>query len=379
MSGMTSQPCLNSIVKALGHTDRDTGLDLRALDESSRYWAAVRELYYPFEEGLKAPESDVYHHEMPGGQYTNLKQQAKSMGLERRWQEVCDAYVAANQLVGDIVKVTPSSKVVGDLALFMVSNGLTPEGILGATTPLHFPQSVVEMMQGMLGQPEGGWPRGFQDTVLRAAHAQPIEGRPGAALPSADFEAAARALPVRSGHTPREEDVLSSLLYPRVYAEFAAHWQQYENTSVIPTVNFFYGLQAGEEAAIEIERGKTLIVRYFTTGATHSDGTRTVFFELNGQAREVNVVDRSVEGVVARNSKADPDNANHVAAPMPGKISTVPARKGQAVRAGERLLSIEAMKMETAVYSPRDTVVADVLVAPGATVEARDLLVVLEG
>jgi pyruvate carboxylase len=198
-------------------------------------------------------------------------------------------------------------------------------------------------------------------------------------LPPADFEAAARALPPRTGDAPREEDVLSSLLYPRVYADFANHWQQYENTSVIPTVNFFYGLQAGEEAAIEIERGKTLIVRYFTTGATHSDGTRTVFFELNGQSREVNVVDRSVEGVVKRSSKADPDNANHVAAPMPGKVSTVAAQKGQPVRAGERLLSIEAMKMETAVYSPRDTVVAEVLVAPGATVEARDLLVVLEG
>jgi pyruvate carboxylase len=229
----------------------------------------------------------------------------------------------------------------------------------------------------MLGTPEGGWPAAFQEAVLRSAHAQPIEGRPGAALPPADFEAAARAVPARTGDRPREEDVLSWLLYPRVYAGFATHWQQYENTSVIPTVNFFYGLQAGEEASIEIERGKTLIVRYFTTGATHSDGTRTVFFELNGQAREVNVVDRSVKGVVKRNSKADPDNANHVAAPMPGKISTVAARKGQPVRAGERLLSIEAMKMETAVYSPRDTVVTDVLVAPGATVEARDLLVVL--
>jgi pyruvate carboxylase len=379
MSGMTSQPCLNSLVKALRNTDRDTGLDLRALDESSRYWAAVRELYYPFEEGLKAPESDVYHHEMPGGQYTNFKQQAKSMGLERRWQEVCDAYVTANQLVGDIVKVTPSSKVVGDLALFLVTNGLSADDMLSGQTPLHFPQSVVEMMQGMLGQPEGGWPREFQEVVLRSAHAQPIEGRPGAAMPPADFEAAARALPARAGNTPREEDVLSSLLYPRVYADFATHWQQYENTSVIPTVNFFYGLQAGEEAAIEIERGKTLIVRYFTTGAAHDDGTRTVFFELNGQAREVIVADRSVEGVVQRNSKADPNNANHVASPMPGKVSTVAARKGQPVRAGERLLSIEAMKMETAVYSPRDTVVTDVLVAPGATVEARDLLVILEG
>ena len=380
MSGMTSQPCLNSLVKALQHTDRDTGLDLTALDESSRYWAAVRELYYPFEEGLKAPESDVYHHEMPGGQYTNFKQQAKSMGLERRWQEVCDAYVTANQLVGDIVKVTPSSKVVGDLALFMVTNGLSAEDILGGQTPLHFPQSVVEMMQGMLGQPEGGWPRPFQEIVLRSAHAQPIEGRPGAAMPPADFEAAARALPVRTGDTPREEDVLSSLLYPRVYADFATHWQQYENTSVIPTVNFFYGLQAGEEAAIEIERGKTLIVRYFTTGAAHErrHTDRVLRAERTGaRGHRRRSIGRGEWSSGIR--KRIPNNANHVASPMPGKVSTVAARKGQPVRAGERLLSIEAMKMETAVYSPRDTVVTDVLVAPGATVEARDLLVILEG
>ncbi len=380
MSGMTSQPCLNSIVEALRHTDRDTGLDLAALDESSRYWAAVRELYYPFEEGLKAPESDVYHHEMPGGQYTNFKQQAKSMGLERRWQEVCDAYVAANHLVGDIVKVTPSSKVVGDLALFMVTNGLTADDILGAQTPLHFPQSVVEMMQGMLGQPQGGWPRAFQDAVLRSAHAQPIEGRPGAALPPADFEAAARD-PSRAGPATRRAKRTSCRFccIRGSMRSSPATGSGTTNTSVIPTVNFFYGLQAGEEASIEIERGKTLIVRYFTTGAAHADGTRTVFFELNGQAREVTVVDRSVEAVVKPNSKAEPGNPNHVAAPMPGKVSTVAARKGQAVRAGERLLSIEAMKMETAVYSPRDTVVTDVLVAPGANVEARDLLVVLEG
>jgi pyruvate carboxylase len=274
--------------------------------------------------------------------------------------------------------VTPSSKVVGDLALFMVTNNLTADEILSGRTPLHFPQSVVEMMQGMLGTPEGGWPPAFQDLVLRSSHVQPIVGRPGAALPPADFEAAARALPGRTGEEPREEDVLSSLLYEQVYADFAEHRQRYENTSAIPTANFFYGLQAGEETAVEIERGKTLIIRYLTTGDARSDGTRTVFFELNGQPREVNVADRSVEGVIARNPKADADNPSHVAAPMPGKVSSVAVRNGQAVRAGERLLSIEAMKMETAVYTSRDTIVKDVLVVAGATVEARDLLVVLQ-
>ncbi len=194
MSGGTSQPCLNSIATALRHTDRDTGLDLAALADVSRYWAAVRDLYYPFEEGLRSPESDVYEHEMPGGQYTNLKQQAKSLGLEGRWQEVCDAYVAANQLVGDIVKVTPSSKVVGDLALFMVTNNLTAGDVMRGDAPLGFPQSVVEMMEGRLGTPPGGWPPAFQERVLRAAHTKPIDGRPGAALPPADFAKAAAAI-----------------------------------------------------------------------------------------------------------------------------------------------------------------------------------------
>ena len=198
MSGMTSQPCLNGIVAALRHTDRDTGLDQKALDDISRYWAEVRELYYPFEEALKAPGPDVYQHEMPGGQYTNLRQQAKTLGLGNRWPDICTAYAAANQLFGDIVKVTPSSKVVGDLALFMVTNELTPADLLDPKTPLNFPTSVVEMMQGLLGEPEGGWPKGFQDVVLRSARAKPIVGRPGAATAPADFAAAAKVIDRKS-------------------------------------------------------------------------------------------------------------------------------------------------------------------------------------
>ena len=377
MSGMTSQPCLNSMVAALRHTERDTGLDQDALDAISRYWAAVRELYYPFEEGMKAPGPDVYQHEMPGGQYTNLRQQARQMGLESRWPEICGAYAAANQLVGDIVKVTPSSKVVGDLALFMVTNNLTAGDILAAKTSLGFPRSVVEMMQGLLGEPEGGWPKEFQSIVLKAAHAEPIIGRPGAALPPADFAQAGKEIRTKTGREPLEEDVLSYLLYPQVFLEFSQHWQKYGDTSTIPTAPFFYGLEPGAEISVEIERGKTLIVRFLTTGEVREDGTRTVFFELNGQPREVRVVDRSVEGKVKRHPKAEPDNPNHIAAPMPGKVSSVAVRAGQTLRTGERLLSIEAMKMETAVYSPRDVTVAEVLVTPGTVVEARDLLVVL--
>jgi pyruvate carboxylase len=378
MSGMTSQPCLNGIVAALRHTDRDTGLDQEALDEISRYWGAVRELYYPFEEGLTAPGPDVYQHEMPGGQYTNLRQQARNLGLEKRWPDICRAYAAANQLFGDIVKVTPSSKVVGDLALFMVTNNLSANDMLSARAPLNFPRSVVEMMQGLLGEPEGGWPTEFQEIVLRSARAEPIVGRPGAALPPADFAAAAAEIEKKSKREPREEDVLSYLLYPQVYLDYLDHREKYGDTSTIPTGSFFYGLKAGQEISIEIERGKTLIVRYLTTGDVREDGTRTVFFELNGQPRDIRVLDRSVEGLLKRHPKGDADNADHVVAPMPGKISSVPVSAGQAVRAGERLLSIEAMKMETAVYSPRDAFIDEVLVAPGAVVEARDLLVILK-
>jgi pyruvate carboxylase len=378
MSGLTSQPCLNSIAAALRHTERDPGLDQQAIDEFSVYWAAVRELYYPFEEGLKAPGPDVYQHEMPGGQYTNLRQQARNLGLEDRWPEICRAYVEANQLCGDIVKVTPSSKVVGDLALFMVTNDLSATDVLNAPTPLSFPRSVVEMMQGLLGEPEGGWPKQFQEIVLRAARAEPIVGRPGAALPPADFEEAARTIRPKTKRDTRDEDVLSYLLYPQVFLEYLEHWEKYSDTSTIPTANFFYGLQAGEETSIEIERGKTLIVRYLTTGEVREDGTRTVFFELNGQPRDIRVADRSVESLLKRHPKGDADNRDHVVAPMPGKVSSVPVRAGQSVHTGERLLSIEAMKMETAVYSPRDAVIGEVLITPGTVVEARDLLVILK-
>ena len=306
MSGMTSQPCLNSLVAALRHTPRDSGLDQDALDRLSDYWAAVRELYYPFEEGLKAPAADVYRHEMPGGQFTNLRQQAKSLGLEGRWRDICEAYASANQLLGDIVKVTPSSKVVGDLALFMVTNNLSPADLVSPRAPLSYPRSVVEMLQGMLGEPEGGWPRQFQEAVLKSARVTAIDGRPGATMPAVDFTVAAAELRDKTKEAPGDEDVLSYVLYPEVFLQFADHRKQYGDTSVIPTPNFFYGLQPGDEIAVEIEKGKTLIIRFLTVGEVREDGTRTVFFELNGQPREVRIVDRSVKATVPRHAQGRP-------------------------------------------------------------------------
>jgi pyruvate carboxylase len=315
---------------------------------------------------------------MPGGQFTNLRQQAKSLGLEQRWGDVCRAYAAANQLCGDIVKVTPSSKVVGDLALFMVTNNLTAHHVLTSDVPLHFPRSVVEMLQGLLGEPEGGWPKQFREVVLRSARVEPLKGRPGAALPSADLAGAADALRSKIERPLREEDVLSYLLYPNVFADYAEHWRQYGDTTVIPTRNFFYGVQPGDEISIHIEAGKTLIIRFLTTGEVHEGGRRTVFFELNGQPREVTVIDRSAAVAVEPRPKADPGNPGHIAAPMPGKVSAIAVRKGQPVRAGQHLFSMEAMKMETAVSSPVEATVADVLVNVGVAVEAGDLLIVLE-
>jgi pyruvate carboxylase len=271
--------------------------------------------------------------------------------------------------------------VVGDLALFMVTNNLTAMDVLApqAGKKLNFPKSVVEMMQGYLGQPEGGWPKVLQKIILDTAGAKPVKGRPGESMKPVDFGAVRKELTEKIGHEPRDVDVLSYLMYPQVFLDYSKKLAAYDNVSVIPTPAFWYGLQSGDEISVEIEPGKTLIIRYLTTGEAREDGMRTVFFELNGQPREVNVPDRSLEATLHKAPKADPDDPNHVPAPMPGKVSTVVAVKGQAVKAGERLLSIEAMKMETAVYCPRDAKVKDVLVKPGSVVSARDLLVVLEG
>ncbi len=379
MSGMTSQPNMNSIVAALQNTPRDTKLDLKSLNGLSNYWEAVREFYYPFEEGMKAGTAEVYDHEMPGGQYTNLRQQAKSLHLADRWPEIAKAYADVNQMFGDIVKVTPSSKVVGDLALFMVTNNLTAMDILTPGKKLNFPKSVVEMMQGWLGQPEGGWPKVLQKIILDSANEKPLKGRPGAKMPKVDFAEVKKTLQSKIKREPSDLDVQSYLMYPQVFLDYEKFTAQYGNVSPIPTPAFFYGLQTGEEIAVEIEEGKTLIIRYLTAGEPREDGTRTVFFELNGQPREVNVPDRSLEATLHKAPKADKDDPDHVAAPMPGKVSNVAVSKGQAVKEGERLLSIEAMKMETAVYSPRAAKVKDVLVKIGSAVSAADLLVVLEG
>jgi pyruvate carboxylase len=371
LSGITSQPNLNTLVEAVRFTPRDTGLTFELLEETAEYWEAVRRYYRPFETGQLAPSAEVYRHEMPGGQYTNLFQQVEALGLGARWPEVRRMYAEVNRLFGDIIKVTPTSKVVGDMALFMVGNNLTAEDVLGGERDLAFPESVVEFFEGRLGQPPGGFTKALQKRVLRGR--KPLRGRPGASLPPADFAAVRKELEKRLHRPAGEREVLAQVLYPRVFPEFAAHQRQYSDTSVLPTPVFFYGMEPGEEVSVDIEPGKTLIIKFLTVGDPHEDGTRLVFFELNGQPREVVAQDRSLTGQVKAHPKAAGDPLQ-VGAPMPGLVVGVNVAPGEQVAAGQKLVSLEAMKMETTVYAERPGRVAEVLVRPGTQVEAGDLL-----
>ena len=319
MSAMTSQPNMNAVAAALRHTPRDTGLSDESLSSYSDYWEAVRRYYAPFEEGMLAPTASVYQHEMPGGQYTNLRVQSKSLGLESRWNEVASMYAQVNQLFGDIVKVTPSSKVVGDMALFMVTNNLKPKDILEPDRHLAFPKSVVEFFRGDIGQPVGGFPKELQKIIL--GKEKPLKGRPGATLPKVNMEKVREELEEKTHHEPTETDVASYLMYPQVFLEFDRFRKHYGDASVIPTTVFFYGLQPYQEVPIEIESGKTLLVKFITVGDTDPDGDVTVFFELNGQPREVKVPDRKRAVTKVERPKAD-------ASKIPKHVGRPDARQG---------------------------------------------------
>ncbi len=377
MSSMTSQPNLNALVAALANTPRDSGLDQDALAQIANYWEAVRRYYQPFEEGMLAPTASVYEHEMPGGQYTNLRGQARSLGLADRWNEIAAMYAHVNKMFGDIVKVTPSSKVVGDMALFMVTNNLKPADILDESRHLDFPKSVVEMFRGDLGQPPGGWPKNLQKIILRKE--KPLTSRPGGRMESINIAQIKTELEAKVHHECSDTDVGSYLMYPQVFLAFDRMRRAFGDVSVIPTPSFFYPMQPYAEVPIQIEPGKTLLVKFLTVGDPDPDGMRTVFFELNGQPREVKVADKALESTARTHVvKADRDNPGHVAAPMPGKIAAISVSLGQVLNRGDKLLSIEAMKMETAVYSPRDGKVAKIYIQPGATVSSGDLLLEME-
>jgi pyruvate carboxylase len=378
VSGSTSQPNLNSIAAAVAHTRRDTGIDIEALNRCADYWEVVRTYYAPFDTGPRTGSAEVYLHEMPGGQYTNLKEQAEAMGLGERWPEVVRTYAEVNMAFGDIVKVTPSSKVVGDMALFLVSHGMSVREFerLGPDHHLTIPNSVVEMFAGTLGEPDGGWPKKIQKVILRGA--KPQRGRPGARLKPVDLDETASMLEKKLGRKPARDEVLSYIMYPEVFLKFARTQQTYGDMESLPTPQFFYGIEKGEEITVDLEPGKTLVIKFLTIGEPHPDGFRTVFFELNGQPREVNIRDRSLQVKAPEQPKADPGIVGHVGAPIPGVVTAVAVELNEEVKKGDKLLVMEAMKMQTTVYAPVAGKVMQKLVQPGQQVESKDLLIVIE-
>ncbi|WP_298910998.1 pyruvate carboxylase [uncultured Aliiroseovarius sp.] len=376
-SGGTSQACLGSVVEALRNTDRNTGLDIGAIREISNYWEGVRHQYAAFESGLEAPASEVYLHEMPGGQFTNLKAQARSLGLEEKWPDVAQSYADVNQMFGDIVKVTPSSKVVGDMALMMVSQGLTRDEVEDPKTDVAFPDSVVDMMRGNLGQPPGGFPDSIIKKVLKDE--KPNLERPGKHLEPVDLEATRAKLSKElEGFKVDDEDLNGYLMYPKVFLDYMGRHRQYGPVRTLPTKTFFYGMEPGEEISAEIDPGKTLEIRLQAMGETDENGEVKVFFELNGQPRTIRVPNRLVKSSTQARPKAEDGNHNHVGAPMPGVVASVAVAAGQQVHEGDLLLTIEAMKMETGIHAERDAVVTALHVQAGGQIDAKDLLVELE-
>ncbi len=374
MSTLTSQPNLEALVAALQHHDRATGLDFDRLLDFTYYWEEVRNYYACFESGLKASSADVYVHEIPGGQYSNLRPQAESVGVGHRLPELKRMYAVVNEMFGDIVKVTPSSKVVGDMALFMLTNDLTPAEVIARGKELTFPESVIGYFAGEIGQPPGGFPKKLQEVILKGRKA--TTGRPGDELPPVDFDAIRKLAEQKAGRAITDLEVLSYLMYPKVFTDFAAFGKKYGDVSGVPTDVGFYGLHTGEETEVELESGKTLFIKLVTVTEPNEQGMRTLFFELNGHPREVQVLDRKLGKEAVVRAKADKDNLHHLGSPMPGMVVEVKAQPGQEVKEGDKLIVLEAMKMEMTIASPLNGVIKEVYAKPKDRVDAGDLLIV---
>lgn len=376
MAGLTSQPSANSLYYAMKGSKRQVRADIEGIEKLSYYWEDIRKYYKDFESGMNSPHSEIYVHEMPGGQYSNLQQQAKGVGLGDRWDEVKKMYSNVNLLFGDVVKVTPSSKVVGDMALFMVQNDLTDENVIEKGQTIDFPDSVIEFFQGYLGQPVGGFPEELQEVILKEREA--ITVRPGELLEAVDFDAIKKELDEKYNRDMTHQDVLAYVLYPKVFEQYMTTYDQFGNVSVLDTPTFLHGLRLGEEIEVTIEKGKTLIIKLVSIGEPQHDGTRVIYFELNGQPREIVVQDLNVEVSGEKKPKADPSNPNQIGATMPGTTLKVVVSPGSRVRRGEHLLITEAMKMETTVQAPRDGIVKEIFVKEGEAISTGDLLIELE-
>ncbi|MDN3450189.1 pyruvate carboxylase [Planococcus sp. APC 3906] len=376
MAGLTSQPSANSLYYAMKGSGREVRTDVQALEKLSHYWEDVRKYYGDFESGMNSPHSEIYVHEMPGGQYSNLQQQAKAVGLGMRWEEVKEMYSRVNLLFGDVVKVTPSSKVVGDMALFMVQNDLNEETVLTRGETIDFPDSVIEFFEGYIGQPHGGFPKELQAVILKER--KPITVRPGELLEPADFDNIEKILFEKLGRQVTSHEVLAYALYPKVFEEYTATNQEFGDVSVLDTLTFLYGMRLGEEIEVEIEKGKTLMIKMVSIGEPQKDGHRTIYFELNGQPREVNIQDMTIEADTLARPKADMKNETHIAATMPGTVLKVVAEVGAKVKRGDHLLVTEAMKMETTVQAPFDGIVKEINVSAGEGISTGDLLIEME-
>ncbi len=377
MSGSTSQPNLNSVNAAMSGNERHPGLDNDTINEFSDYWEEVLTHYEPFYSAPRSGTAEVYLHEMPGGQYTNLKEQANSMGLGHRWQEIAHTYADVNHLFGDIVKVTPSSKVVGDMTMLLVTQNLTTGDLLKGSAPsLDFPESVIDMLAGGLGQPDGGWPKEIQKIVL--GDKVPVTVRPGELAPPCDLDETKEVVAEQLGRPATNDDLYSHLMYPQVFADFQQTLTDFDRLTVLPTPAFFYGLQIGEEVHVDIGPGKTLFVKLISIGEADAEGRRTLFYELNGMPREAVVVDKALGKAAVANIKGELGNAKHVTAPLPGMISEVAVKAGDEVEEGDKLVVIEAMKMLTTVSAPENGVVEEVLLGKGKAADTGDLLVRIE-
>ncbi|MGL3798251.1 pyruvate carboxylase [Lactiplantibacillus plantarum] len=372
LSGTTSQPSMSSLYYALAHNDRQPDVDINNVEAINRYWQGVRPYYQDFSNGMTGPQTDIYQTQMPGGQYSNLQQQAKAVGLGDRWEEVKTMYATVNDMFGDIIKVTPSSKVVGDMALFMMENHLTPDDVYNQGTKLDFPASVINFFAGNLGQPVGGFPKKLQQIVLKGQPALTV--RPGSLAKPADFAAVKAELSAKLGHEANHQEVLSYILYPKVFMDYDASHKRYGHVSLLDTPTFFQGMRLGETVNIELAKGKTMIVKLNQISDPDVDGVRTLYFSINGQNQEIMVKDNAIHQSATSTRKAEPTNEDEVGATMSGSVLKLLVKKGQTVKKGEPLLVTEAMKMETTIQAPEDGVIEHIYVNAGDVIQTDDLL-----